>query len=166
MSEQERAAGFPLAELSGTEGGPGELAGPCGAPLFWPDLLADRAVEEWQAPVNWVARAGGPLRVGHPRRLGCWRQHNHLVEALVALGDHERGCYAATWPPTAAVEFHKALRDIDARLNLGTDPRCDARHDPSHGRARSLPVDGLEDRIATDVQRRAEDAIDPALADT
>lgn len=39
----------------------------------------------------------------------CRYRHNHLVEALAALRDYERGCFAATAPPTAAVDWQPAL---------------------------------------------------------
>jgi hypothetical protein len=89
------------------------------------------------------------------------------ARALAALRDHERGCYAPTAPPTGAVEFHRALRDIEVRLKTWVaDLRCDGRHDPSHDRDRYLPLDGFEDWVAADVQRRRQQALAAALADT
>jgi hypothetical protein len=46
----------------------------------------------------------------------CWEQHNGMVEALAALRDHERDCYAETAPPSAAVDWLRAFREIEARL--------------------------------------------------
>ncbi len=45
----------------------------------------------------------------------CWYRHNDLVEALLALRDHERACYTASSPASAAVEWHRAFRDMEAR---------------------------------------------------
>jgi hypothetical protein len=46
----------------------------------------------------------------------CWEQHNGMVEALLALRDHERACYAESACPTAAVEWLRALRDVEILL--------------------------------------------------
>ena len=46
----------------------------------------------------------------------CWEQHRGKVEALFALKDHERVCYAETASPTAAVEWFLAYREIETRL--------------------------------------------------
>lgn len=46
----------------------------------------------------------------------CWYRHNDLVEALSTLRDHERISYSDTAPPTAAVAWHSAFRDIETRL--------------------------------------------------
>ena len=57
----------------------------------------------------------------------CWARHNGMVEALTALRDHERGCYAETAAPTGALEWFRALREIEARLvDLGAATRCSA----------------------------------------
>jgi hypothetical protein len=167
MSEPERPARFPLAGLFGAERDLGELADAFGAPLFWPDLGADRATEEWRALADWVARLVARFDWDTHVVPACWWRHNHLVEALAALRDHERGCYAATAPPTGAVEFHRALRDIEARLKTWVaDLCCDARHDPSHDRDRYLPLNGFDDWVGADVRRRRQQALDDALADT
>jgi hypothetical protein len=167
MTEAQRAARFPLAELFGAEGDLEELADAFGAPLFWPGLPADRAAEEWHALAGWVEHLVARFDWDTHIVPACWWRHNHLVEALVALRDHERGCYAATAPPTGAVEFHRALRDIEARLKAWVaDLRCDARHDSCHDRSRRLPFGEFDDWVATDVQRRRKDALDAALADS
>lgn len=164
-AEPQRPARFHLAEMIG--GDMGELADTFGAPLFWPDLPAERAEEEWQALAGWVARLVNRFDWDTHVVPACWWRHNHIVEALSALRDHERGCYAPTAPPTAAVEFHRALRDIESRLKAWvSDLRCDARHDPSHDRARHLPADGFDTWVATDSQRRRQHALGDALADT
>jgi hypothetical protein len=167
VSEAQRPARFPLTELFGGDGDLGELADAFGAPLFWPDLPAERAGEEWHALAGWMARLAARFDWDTHVIPVCWWRHNHLVEALAALRDHERGCYAPTAPPTAAVEFHRALRDIETRLKTWVaDLRCDARHDPTHDQARPLPANGFDDWVAADCERRRQDALDAALADT
>lgn len=55
----------------------------------------------------------------------CWEQHNGMVEALLALRDHERACYADSASPTAAVDWLRALRDIEIRLaDLAAQTQC------------------------------------------
>jgi hypothetical protein len=167
MSEPQPPARFPLGELFGAEGDLRELADAFGAPLFWPDLPAERAAEEWQALAEWVGHVVARFDWDSHVVPACWWRHNHLVEALAALRDHERGCYAPTAPPTGAVEFHRALRDVESRLKgWVADLRCDARHDPSHDRDRHLAMDGFDEWVAADGGRRQQQARDDALAQT
>ena len=57
----------------------------------------------------------------------CWEQHNGMVEALQALRDHERACYVEDASPTAAVEWFRAFREIEARLvDLAALTHCTA----------------------------------------
>ena len=57
----------------------------------------------------------------------CWEQHNGMVEALQALRDHERACYTPQASPTAAVEWFRAFREIEARLvDLAALTQCTA----------------------------------------
>lgn len=41
----------------------------------------------------------------------CWERHNAMVETLAALRDAERGCFVDGPPPTAGVEWIRAVRD-------------------------------------------------------
>ena len=87
------------------------------APVHWPQLTAEEAAEEWPALREWV----GQLADRFPRAIrlpACWWRHNDLVESLAALRDHERGCFAPTAPATAAVDWQRALRDTEARLDV------------------------------------------------
>jgi hypothetical protein len=55
----------------------------------------------------------------------CWEQHNGMIEALLALRDHERACYADSASPTAAVDWLRALREIEIRLaDLAAQTQC------------------------------------------
>jgi len=57
----------------------------------------------------------------------CWEQHNGMAEALSALRDHERGAYADDAPATAAVDFFRAWREIEAHLTeMGALTHCTA----------------------------------------
>lgn len=68
-----------------------------------------------------VQRFGIEPRVLPP----CWEQHNGMVEALLALRDHERACYAGSASPTAAVDWLRALREIEIRLaDLAAQTQC------------------------------------------
>ncbi len=85
----------------------------------------------------------------------CWWRHNHLVEALGALRDYERACYAPASPATAAVEFHRGLRDVQALLRSRVaDLRCEGGHDPSHDKVRQLPTEGWELWLAREAGHR------------
>ena len=135
MAEEAGPTRLPLAALFGAEGDLDDFADAFAAPLYWPALPAERVRTEWEALAAWVG--GLVLRFGYDSHVipTCWWRHNCFVEALSALRDHERGSYAPTSPSTAAVEFHRALRDVEARLRAwAAELRCDGEHDHSHDR--------------------------------
>ena len=85
-------------------------------PTHWPSLRPDEARQAWADLRDWVEslvdRFGLEARVDPP----CWYRHNTLVEALSALRDHERICFAPSASPTAAVDWFRGLREIEHRL--------------------------------------------------
>ncbi|MHB8185704.1 MAG: hypothetical protein ACYDDU_06370 [Dermatophilaceae bacterium] len=85
-------------------------------PTHWPSLLPDDARQAWADLRDWVERLvdrfGLETRIVPP----CWYRHNTLVEALTALRDHERICFAPNASPTGAVDWFRALREIEHRL--------------------------------------------------
>lgn len=124
-------------------------------PLYWPDVAADQLEEAYEALRTWVEAA--LIRFSWDSQVlpACWWRHAPFVEALVALRDHERGSYAPTASATAAIEFHRAVRDIEARLRAWrAELRCEATHDPSHDQPRTLPHGGFADYVADQVRRR------------
>ncbi|MHB8185786.1 MAG: hypothetical protein ACYDDU_06795 [Dermatophilaceae bacterium] len=86
-------------------------------PTHWPSLLPDDARQAWADLCSWVEalvdRFGLETRVVPP----CWYRHNPLVEGLSALRDHERISFAPNASPTAAVDWFRALREIEHRLS-------------------------------------------------
>jgi hypothetical protein len=101
----------------------GQLAGP----VHWPSLSSDEAAHALADLRVWVDqlvdRFAIEVRVIPP----CWLQHNGMVEALTALRDHERASYADTASSTAAVDWFRALREIEARLiELASKTQCSA----------------------------------------
>jgi hypothetical protein len=85
--------------------------------VLWPILTTVEAIEEWPKLLAWVEL----LRVRFPNAVrlpDCWWQHNDLVEALSALRDYERACYAPHASSTAPVDWHRAFRDIEARIEV------------------------------------------------
>jgi hypothetical protein len=104
-------------------------------PVFWPGLCPEDASEEWKSLARWVGRLVERFNLDHHVVPRCWWQHNSHVEALAALRDHERASYADTAAPTAALEWHRALRDIEVRLRDWTGRlACGARHEPTRAR--------------------------------
>jgi hypothetical protein len=107
----------------------GQLAGP----VHLPSLTAAERGQVMVGLREWVThllrRLSVEVRVIPP----CWEQHNGMVEALAALRDHERGCYAESASPTAAVDWFRAYREVEARLiELNALTQCTAReHRPS-----------------------------------
>jgi hypothetical protein len=109
-------------------------------PLFWPDIAAGEAAAEWEELRTWVHRLVARYDLDSHVMPACWYRHNHLVEALVALRDYERGSFSVTAPPTAAVDWQRAWRDIETRLRAWTaELRCDGRHHPDHDARRVMP---------------------------
>lgn len=101
----------------------GQLAGP----VHWPSLTDAERLQAFADLREWVgqlvARFGIEVRVIPP----CWHQHNGMVEALSALRDHERASYSETASPAAAVDWFRALRDVEARLiELAAKTQCSA----------------------------------------
>jgi hypothetical protein len=87
------------------------------SPTCWTRLTADEAAEEWPALRAWVEQL--QRRFPHaPRLPTCWWQHNELVEILAALRDHERGAYAASALPSAGIGWHRAFREVEARMEV------------------------------------------------
>ena len=86
-------------------------------PVHWPNLKPEEAIEEWNELCGWVER----LRVRFPNAIrlpDCWWRHNDLVEVLAALRDFERVCFSDTAPATAPVEWQRALRDMEIRIEI------------------------------------------------
>jgi hypothetical protein len=99
------------ARLSAETGDFDEFEGP----VYWPTREPERAEWDWPSLAQWVARLRARFPHMTARIPDCWYLHNDLVEALLALRDHERVSYASTAPGAAAVEWHRAFRDMEAR---------------------------------------------------
>jgi hypothetical protein len=131
---------------------PDEISGP----LYWSDLTALEARREWNDLRAWVEEL--MMRFPHldhhiiPR---CWFRHNGHVEALVALRDHERVDYDDKAPGTAAVDWHRAFRDIEARLREWTGQlACGATHESRVPQARVIDPDEWDRFVSEDVPHR------------
>lgn len=99
----------------------GQMEGPVHLPSLSPQERARALVELLGWARTLVQRFGIEPRVLPP----CWEQHNGMVEALLALRDHERACYAESASPTAAVDWLRALREIEIRLaDLAAQTQC------------------------------------------
>jgi hypothetical protein len=161
--EAERVAA--LAKLFETDAPPGldDIA----APMYWPDLSPGEAAQEWDALRSWVEQL--VVRFAHldhhviPR---CWFRHNGHVEALVALRDQERVNYSDTAPGSAGVEWHRALRDIEARLREWTSQlACGATHEIRAHQVRSLDSEEWDQFVNEDVNRRDSQAVSNTFAE-
>jgi len=102
----------------------GQLDGP----IHWPSLTADERAVRSDELRDWVerlvARFDIDVRVIPP----CWQRHDGMIESLSALRDHERASYADTASPTAAVDWLRALREVELRLHeLASKTQCTAQ---------------------------------------
>lgn len=95
-----------------------ELVGP----TFWPDLALADLETQWAELRQWVE----DLVTRYPHLItqkavpACWFRHNELVEALVALRDHERVTFSESSPGTAPAAWHQVFALIEARLREWT----------------------------------------------
>ena len=86
-------------------------------PTRWTRLEPAEARQEWDDLRHWAAK----LCVRYPsivRLPECWWRHNDLVEVLAALRDYERACFEPTSSATGPVEWQRALRDMEHRLEI------------------------------------------------
>ncbi len=157
VRDQAEAVALLAAMFAGSGGaGLDQIAGP----LHWPAVTSDDALRQWSELRDWVAELMRRFEhLDHHVIPLCWWRHNSHVEALAALRDQERMSYSDTSPPSAAVEWHRAFRDIEARLREWTATLpCGSCHDP---RTRPTPIvdDGeWAAYIAQDAARRSSEA--------
>jgi len=97
----------------------------------------------------------------------CWYRHNTLVEALSALRDHERMSFAPSASPTAAVDWFRALREIEHQLaEAGARTQCSVNeHRPDPPRSWRADQDQWQTFVETDVHDREQRVIGEDLAD-
>lgn len=132
-------------------------------PLFWPKVPADKATTAWRELSGWVEQLIERFpHLDHHTIPMCWWRHNGHVEALAALRDHERMCYSDSSPLTAGVEWHRAFRDIEARLREWTSTlACGSVHDPRPRPGRVNDTTEWAEHVVADSKRRAESQTSP-----
>jgi hypothetical protein len=163
ISEVERVAA--LAKLFDADGPTGfdEVSGP----MYWPDLAPSEAEREWDLLRTWVEQLVARFpNLDHHVIPQCWFRHNGHVEALAALRDQEAANYSDSAPGTAAVEWHWAFRDIEARLREWTGQlACRAVHEASTHRIASLESAEWDQFVNDDVSSRDAQAVARTLAE-
>jgi hypothetical protein len=152
-----------LAALFGADGPPDldDISGP----VHWSQLSADEAKHAWPQLRSWVEHLAARFpHLDHHVIPSCWWRHNSHVEALAALRDHERVSYALTAPAAAAVEWHRALRDMTAILRNWTSQNgCGASHNHRDRQLRPPTPTEWDHFVHTDIEARRQAAIDTAL---
>jgi hypothetical protein len=134
-------------------------------PTYWPTLPADEAEAEWDSLRRWVE--GFRSRFPHAVKIpDCWFMHGDLAEALSALRDHERASFSSTAPPTAAVEWHRACREMEVRME-GWIKRFTCTipgrgHEPAA--VSDPPPAGWDEFVRSDVSTRSARQIAVALS--
>jgi hypothetical protein len=132
-------------------------------PVHWPTLIVDETEDEWCSLRLWVEQLY--IRFPHAVRVPpCWWQHNDLVELLSALRDYERASYAPTAATTAAVDWHRAFREIEGRMELWIKRFSCGLSGREH--AYAVSDEGWAAFTAADAQARpTQYAASPAVAD-
>lgn len=163
ISEVQRVAA--LAKLFDADG-PADFEEVSG-PIFWPDLSSSEAEREWGLLRTWVEDLVARFtHLDHHVVPRCWFRHNGHVEALAALRDQELANYSDTALGTAAVEFHRAFRDIEARLREWTGQlACGAAHEATTHRIPQLDSVEWGQFVNDDVSRRDALAVARTLAE-
>ncbi len=136
-------------------------------PIHWPNLSANEAAREWPALRSWVERLMERFpHLDHHVIPRCWFLHNGHVEALSALRDQERVNYGETAPGTAGVDWHRAFRDVEARLRQWTAQlACGATHEPRTRQAHATTSGEWVAFVKEDIGCRSRWAIDAALSE-
>ena len=102
----------------------GQLTGPVHLPSL-SGVVRERAKAELR---EWVADLVRRFCVDARAIPPCWEKHSGMVEALLALRDHERACFAQSAAPTAAVDWLRALQDVTHLLReLNAVTQCTMR---------------------------------------
>ncbi|MDN5804554.1 MAG: hypothetical protein L0H26_08240 [Microlunatus sp.] len=132
---------------------PGGVPGgiPPVGPVHVPSLDVTEGAELIEQLRDWVAQLARRFDLDSRVIPPCWERHNGMVEALAALRDLERDCYAENAPPAAAVDWFRGLREIETRLvELASLTNCSrAEHrSPLRGWA-SQPADPDSQRSLT-----------------
>jgi len=124
----------------------------------WPSLSAADVGREWEELLAWVkALQARFAHLDHHVITPCWWRHNEVVEALVALRDHERVSFSDAAPATAPVEWFRALRDIGALLrSWTTELACGAAHQEPPIPLRPTDPEEWLSHVAADVERRGK----------
>ena len=135
-------------------------------PTHWPSLLPDESRSAWAELRGWVEslvdRFALETRVVPP----CWYRHNTLVESLSALRDHERICFAPSAAPAGAVDWFRALREIEHRMTEACAlTQCSINeHRPDAPRAWTTDQAPWQAFVETDLRDREQRVIDESLA--
>lgn len=113
-------------------------------PTHWPEVGSADLAAEWEDLRGWVVELCERFpSLDHHVVPRCWWRHNDHVEAIVALRDHERASFGADAPPTAPLDWFRALRDISSLLRTWTaELGCGVSHQDQSTTPR--PVDGDE----------------------
>ena len=165
VGDQAEAVALLAAMFSGSAGTSlDQVAGP----RRWPAVTAEETPRRWGELREWVAELIRRFdHLDHHVIPLCWWRHNSHVEALMALRDHERMSYSDTSPPSAAVEWHRAFRDIEARLREWTSTlACGSHHDPRSRPIRNIGEDEWASFVAEDATHRASSHVPPAEPST
>lgn len=154
-------------KMAGASNSPERGAAQAGGPVHWPSLPAEVAEQAWVELRVWVEdlvdRFALDVRTVPP----CWFRHPGIVAALSALRDHERASFTPDASAAAAVDWFRALREVEYRLGeWAARTQCSVREhrdDP----ARTWRTDEVDWAavVTADVAAREQAEIDVGLTD-
>lgn len=94
--------------------GPAQQRG--AGPTHWPSTSGGQAAGTWRELRDWVEQLVDRFNLDPRIVPPCWYRHNAMVEALLALRDHERASFTPAAPATGAVDWLRALHDVQNHL--------------------------------------------------
>jgi hypothetical protein len=166
MDDDNSTSSDPLDALAGLfDAGAGDLFPDLDGPLLWPALSAEEAAKEWPSLRAWVEQLVGRFSIPAQVVPPCWFRHNALVEGLAALRDHHRASFSPTAAIAAAMDWHRAFRDMEQRLAgwAGLTQCSERHHQPDTTRILTAGREDWDRFVRDDCDRRRETAIAGSL---
>jgi hypothetical protein len=127
-----------------------------GSPTYWPTVPAWDAPDSWAELRDWVEALVDRFSLDTRAVPPCWFRHNAHVEALSALYDYERESFHPRAAAGGAVDFFRALREIEYRLiDWSSRTQCSVNeHRPDPARSWHTDDADWETFVTADAEAR------------
>lgn|GEM_PF-720624 len=129
--------------------------------VYWPGIPPEDSPGRWRELREWVEGLQQRFEfIDHHVVPDCWWRHNQHVEALSALRNHEQASFSEMAPPTAAVDWFRALRDMAAMLKQWNgEGGCGREHENHMHRVMTVDENAWQRHVQADTDRRSAEAV-------